>query len=88
MRVGVLVNLCGIFVGGAVFSAYGCPESAGVEDINVWIVIHSGRPFRTKVGPVGGIDLVFESIHQVLYILLVVLDTVIDPEIGMRRDVA
>ena len=65
-----------------------CAQSAGVKNIDMGIIIHAGRPFRTEELPVGGIDLVFEGIHQVLYILLVVLDVVIHPEIGMRGDIA
>jgi hypothetical protein len=54
----------------------------------MWIIIHARGPFRAEEGTVGGVNLVFEGIHQVFYVILIVLNAVIDPEIRMRCDVA
>ena len=54
----------------------------------MWIVVHAGSPFRAEELAVGGINFVLEGFHQIFYILFIVMDTIFDPEISMRRSVA
>ena len=86
-RIGVLPHSRIELVGSGKVAAGRSAEVAGNDDVDVGVVIDAGAPLAAEEAPIGGIDLLLKRRHQSSYVEIVDIDALLDPEVGMGRDV-